>query len=91
MHTIAQLYDLMPCGAFKLNFFLKLLTCICIIYFSVQDSKSAELKVLEFRRDCVQGLSNIVRKAQEKSPLKYATVRQLECLDPSVMFRDPDK
>lgn len=47
--------------------------------------------VLKFRRDCIQGLSNIVRKMQEKSPLRYATVRQLACLDPSVMFRNPDK
>lgn len=39
----------------------------------------------------MQGLSNIVRKAQEKSPLKYATVRQMECLDPCLMFRDPDR
>jgi len=39
----------------------------------------------------MQGLSNIVRKMQEKSPLKYATVRQMACLDSSVMFRDPNK
>ncbi|KAL7824939.1 hypothetical protein SRHO_G00342960 [Serrasalmus rhombeus] len=58
---------------------------------TLKDSKIAELKVLEFRRDCMQGLSNIVRKVQKKSPLKYATVRQMECLDPSLMFRDPDK
>lgn len=39
----------------------------------------------------MQGLSNIVRKVQEKSPLKYPTVRQMACLDPSVMYRDPDR
>lgn len=39
----------------------------------------------------MQGLSNIVRKVQEKSPLKYVTVRQMACLDPSLMFRDPDR
>ncbi|XP_072568863.1 uncharacterized protein [Paramormyrops kingsleyae] len=58
---------------------------------AVKASKSAELVVLKFRRDCLQGLSNIVRKAQEKSPLKYATVMQMECLDASLMFRDPDR
>ncbi|XP_072562663.1 uncharacterized protein [Paramormyrops kingsleyae] len=58
---------------------------------AVKASKSAELVVLKFRRDCLQGFSNIVRKAQEKSPLKYATVMQMECLDPSLMFRDPDR
>ena len=39
----------------------------------------------------MQGLTNIVRKVQEKSPLKYCTVRQMACLDPSNMFRDPDR
>ncbi|KAK7120029.1 hypothetical protein R3I94_020148 [Phoxinus phoxinus] len=58
---------------------------------AVKDSKSAELRILEFKRDCMHGLLNIVRKALEKSPLKYATVRQMECLDPSIMFRDPDR
>lgn len=37
------------------------------------------------------GLSNIVRKVQKKSHLKYATVRQMECPDPSLMLRGPDK
>jgi len=41
--------------------------------------------------DCMQGLSNIVSKVQEKSPLIYPTVRQMACLDPSAIFRDPDK
>jgi len=31
------------------------------------------------------------RKVQERSPLKYATVRQMECLDPSLMFRDSNE
>ncbi|XP_034024604.1 uncharacterized protein LOC117508867 [Thalassophryne amazonica] len=39
----------------------------------------------------MQGLSDIIGKAQEKIPLKYATVRQMECLDPSLVFRDPDR
>ena len=38
----------------------------------------------------MQALSDIVRKVQEESPLKYPTVRQMTCLDPSVMYRDPD-
>ncbi|KAF3854211.1 hypothetical protein F7725_022266, partial [Dissostichus mawsoni] len=57
----------------------------------LQSTKGVELTALEFRRDCMQGLSNIVRKVQEKSPLKYPTVRQMACLDPSVMYRDPDR
>ncbi|KAK9976520.1 hypothetical protein ABG768_021725 [Culter alburnus] len=58
---------------------------------ALKDTKISDLRVLEFRRDCMQGLTNIVRKVQEKSPLKYATVRQMACLDPSNMFRDPDR
>lgn len=34
-------------------------------------------------------LSRIVKKLQEKSPLKYPTVRQIACLDP-IMSRDPE-
>lgn len=37
-------------------------------YPPVQSSKSVELIVLKFRRDCTQGLSNNIRKVQEKSP-----------------------
>uniref|UniRef100_A0A8C5N3G3 Nucleoside diphosphate kinase B n=1 Tax=Gouania willdenowi TaxID=441366 RepID=A0A8C5N3G3_GOUWI len=39
----------------------------------------------------MQGLCNIIRKVQDKSPLKYLTVRQLVCLDPSVMYREPER
>lgn len=61
-----------------------------ILHFSVQNSKCSDLRVLEFKRDCMQGLSRIVKKIQEKSPLKYSTVREMDCLDPTVMSRDPD-
>ncbi|KAF7688180.1 hypothetical protein HF521_014186 [Silurus meridionalis] len=37
------------------------------------------------------GLCSIIRKVQDKSPLKYLTVRQMVCLDPSVMYRDPER
>ncbi|XP_063766766.1 uncharacterized protein LOC134882763 isoform X2 [Eleginops maclovinus] len=53
--------------------------------------KGAELRVLEFKRECMQGLCNIIRKVQDKSPLKYLTVRQMVCLDPSVMYREPER
>ncbi|KAL7388552.1 hypothetical protein ABVT39_016111 [Epinephelus coioides] len=53
--------------------------------------KGAELRVLEFRRECMQGLCSIIRKVQDKSPLNYLTVRQMVCLDPSVMYRDPER
>ncbi|KAK5848714.1 hypothetical protein PBY51_006306 [Eleginops maclovinus] len=39
----------------------------------------------------MEGLCNLTRKVQEKSPLKYLTVRRMVCLDPSVMYRDPER
>lgn len=39
----------------------------------------------------MQGLCSIIRKVQDKSPLKYLTVRQMVCLDPSEMYRDPER
>ncbi|XP_063730464.1 uncharacterized protein LOC134858472 isoform X2 [Eleginops maclovinus] len=57
---------------------------------ALKDSKSSDLRILEFKRDCMQGLSSMVKKVQEKSPLKYSTVRQMDCLDPTVMSSDPD-
>ena len=56
------------------------LLCRLTCHFIVQSSKSSELRVLEFRRDFMQGIGNIVKKVQEKSRLKYPTVRQMECL-----------
>ncbi|CAM4573936.1 unnamed protein product [Leuciscus chuanchicus] len=57
---------------------------------SKSSNRVGDLTVLEFRRDCIMCLSRIVKKMQEKSPLKYPTVRQIACLDPSVMSRDPE-
>ncbi|XP_063741959.1 uncharacterized protein LOC134866006 [Eleginops maclovinus] len=57
---------------------------------ALKNSKSSDLRILEFKRDCMQGLSSMVKKIQEKSPLKYSTVRQMDCLDPTVMSSDPD-
>ncbi|KAJ8399437.1 hypothetical protein AAFF_G00411490 [Aldrovandia affinis] len=41
---------------------------------SILKSTKGERTVLEFRTECVQGLSNMVLKVQEKSPLKYLVV-----------------
>ena len=59
---------------------LCMLTCHFIVYPSVQSSKCSELRVLEYRRDCMQGNGNMVKKVQEKCRRKYPTVRQMECL-----------
>ncbi|XP_065125255.2 uncharacterized protein [Paramisgurnus dabryanus] len=49
-----------------------------------------ELSVLIFRRECRQGLVTMVKKLQEKSPLKFPVVRAIACLDPTNMHRDPE-
>ncbi|XP_047221759.1 protein tyrosine phosphatase type IVA 1 isoform X1 [Girardinichthys multiradiatus] len=38
----------------------------------------------------MEGLSRMVKKIQEKSPLTYPTVRQMTCLNPAMMYSDPD-
>ncbi|XP_063076306.1 uncharacterized protein LOC134466336 [Engraulis encrasicolus] len=55
-----------------------------------QSRATGELSVLQFRKDCMEGLVRIVRKIQEKSPLKYSTVRQMRCLNPARMYSSPD-
>lgn len=51
---------------------------------------TGELSVLQFRKECMEGLIKIVRKLQDKSPLKYPTVRQMSCLDPAKMYTSPE-
>ena len=38
----------------------------------------------------MQCLIRIVKKLQEKSPLKFPIVRQISCLDPTKMVKDPE-
>ena len=38
----------------------------------------------------MQGLANMVKKVQEKSPLKFPVVRNIACLDPTKMNTDPE-
>lgn len=38
----------------------------------------------------MEGLSRIVKKIQDKSPLKYTTVRQMSCLNPARMYSCPE-
>ncbi|XDV11176.1 hypothetical protein PO909_000186 [Leuciscus waleckii] len=51
---------------------------------SKSSNRVGDLTVLEFRRDCIMCLSRIVKKMQEKSPLKYPTVRQIGVLKVSL-------
>lgn len=49
-----------------------------------------ELSVLIFRRECRQALVTMVKKLQEKSPLKFPVVMAIACLEPTSMHRDPE-
>ncbi|KAK5894066.1 hypothetical protein CesoFtcFv8_010793 [Champsocephalus esox] len=53
-------------------------------------SRVGELSVLTFRKECMKGLAAMVKKVQEKSPLKCPVVRHIACLDPTNMSRDPE-
>ncbi|KAI4803093.1 hypothetical protein KUCAC02_006650 [Chaenocephalus aceratus] len=53
-------------------------------------SRVGELSVLTFRKECMKGLAAMVKKVQEKSPLKFPVVRHIACLDPTNMSRDPE-
>ncbi|KAF1376045.1 hypothetical protein PFLUV_G00226500 [Perca fluviatilis] len=57
---------------------------------SSPNSRVGELSVLAFRKDCMDCLTNIVKKMQDKNPLKYTILRQMACLDPTNMFSDRD-
>lgn len=55
-----------------------------------QSKTSGELSVLQFRKECMEGLVKIVKKLQDKSPLKYQTVTQMSCLDPAKLYTSPE-
>lgn len=67
--------------------------CLCSTCQGLQSkpgSRVGERSVLVFKRECMQGLVAMVKKLQEKSPLKFPVVRAIACLDPTNMHRDPD-
>lgn len=83
------------------NFKLLCIHSLCIAYMlyailiwlalqSKSNYREGELSALEFRRDCIRVLSRIMKKIQEKSPLQSPTVREIACLDPTNMMRDPE-
>lgn len=45
---------------------------VFLLYVPLQDTKISDLRVLEFRRDCMQGLTNIVRKVQGTNEMSGA-------------------
>ncbi|KAL2076341.1 hypothetical protein ACEWY4_028042 [Coilia grayii] len=53
-------------------------------------TKIGEHSVLSLRNKCLQCLVQIIKKLQERSPLKFPIVRQIACLDPTKMAKDPE-
>ena len=56
-----------------------------------KEKKISQLQVLEFRKECESMLATTVAKIQERSLLKYNSVRKLASLDPRVMVSNPDQ
>ncbi|KAK0152285.1 hypothetical protein N1851_006335 [Merluccius polli] len=52
--------------------------------------KIGELSVLHFKKECLQCLVKVVSKLQDKSPLKFPMVRQIACLDPTRIYKEPE-
>ena len=55
-----------------------------------RDKLASERQILEFRLDCRNILRTLVKRLQEKSPLKYGLVRNLTCLNPQTLKDKPD-
>ncbi|XP_022106969.1 uncharacterized protein LOC110988057 [Acanthaster planci] len=52
----------------------------------------SDLSILVFRKECMKGICNIIKKVQEKSPMKYSTVVQMACSNPNdmYMYKEPE-
>lgn len=57
----------------------------------LMEKKASPLRVLEFQRECITFLLQMVGKLKERCPLKYATARAMDCLDPALILGDPEK
>ena len=57
----------------------------------LKEKKASPLRVLEFQKECITFLQHMVGKLQERCPLKYATVKAMDCLDPALVCGDPEK
>ena len=57
----------------------------------LKEKKASPLRVLEFQKECITFLQQMVGKLQERCPLKYSTVRAMACLDPALLCGDPEK
>lgn len=56
----------------------------------VSTKKISDRAELEFRNDCRKSLQTLAEKLQEKSPLHYSLVRNMDCLNPRRMAENSD-
>ncbi|KAK6468423.1 hypothetical protein HHUSO_G33630 [Huso huso] len=52
-----------------------------------QQEKISPRQLLEFRMECLKGLTAMNKKILDKSPLKYSLVLNISCLDPRKMSK----
>ena len=52
--------------------------------------KVSEARLMDFRMKCKESVVAVVKKLQEKAPVKYSLVRHLRCLDPKRMHDEVD-
>ena len=56
-----------------------------------KNKKASKLQVYEFHQECIMFLQKMTEKLLERCPLKFATVRALNALDPKFIANYPEK
>ena len=64
--------------------------CKIILQEAQAKKKASRLQVLEFQNECIVLLQKLTNKLLERCPLQYAIFRQLTCMDPRYMAKNPD-
>lgn len=64
--------------------------CKILLQEAQAKKKASPLQVLEFQNECIVLLQKLTNKLLEHCPLQYAIVRQLTCMDPRYMAKNPD-
>ena len=64
--------------------------CKILLQEAQAKTKASPLQVLEFQNECIVLLQKLTYKLLERCPLQYAIVRQLTCMDPRYMAKNPD-
>lgn len=64
--------------------------CKILLQEAQAKKKASPLQVLEFQNECIVLLQKLTNKLLERCPLQYAIVRQLTCMDPRYMAKNPD-